>query len=351
LINQANIYRLKGDRDKAIQALTYYQHLNPDEAGPMLEMSSTYLQFGDIELAKEHYEEASLMSINNIDAELGLAKIMAKQGDVDGALKQMDELAELAGSEKEVVQVLSEKELLLFSTGQLRAAMEVVALMKEKSQSYLPPLQQALLFGSKEVSYLLYLQQEEEAWQKFAKMKASTKPPFDQILNLMARNFHDILGEQEEAVAALEAFIDFKKEFQITVYDQFIYVAQAVDARYAGEIEEALRLHELAIEESKQSFLNLQSYYILDELTLQKAKTLAVAERYDEALELLDLVIKRNPLFAQCQIEKARILHLDGDDEKALEVINQVRGIWQKADPDFIDFIEFEAFAAELEAV
>ena len=350
LVNQANIYRLKGDRDKAIQALSYYQQLNPDEAGPMLEMAATYIQFGEIELAKEQYEEASLMSINNIDAELGLAKIMSKQGDIEGALEVMNQLAEQAGSVQEEVQVLAEKELLLFSTGRLREAMEVVALMKEKSQSYLPPLQQALLYGAKEVSYLLYLQQEEEAWQKFADMKASTKPPFDQILNLMARNFHDLVGQREEAKAALEAFIEFKKEFQMTVYDQFILSSQAVEARYAGDIEQALKLHDQAIEESRQSFLTLQNFYILDEFMMQKAKTLAAAARYDEALELLDRVIKRNPLFAQCQVEKARILHLDGEDEAALDVINQVKDIWQMADPDFKDWLDLQAFAAELEA-
>jgi len=350
LVNQANIYRLKGDRDKAIQALSYYQQLNPDEAGPMLEMAATYIQFGEIELAKEQYEEASLMSINNIDAELGLAKIMSKKGDIEGALEVMNQLAEQAGSVQEEVQVLAEKELLLFSTGRLREAMEVVALMKEKSQSYLPPLQQALLYGAKEVSYLLYLQQEEEAWQKFADMKASTKPPFDQILNLMARNFHDLVGEREEAKAALEAFIEFKKEFQMTVYDQFILSSQAVEARYAGDIEQALKLHDQAIEESRQSFLTLQNFYILDEFMMQKAKTLAAAARYDEALELLDQVIKRNPLFAQCQVEKARILHLDGEDEAALDVINQVKDIWQMADPDFKDWLDLQAFAAELEA-
>jgi tetratricopeptide (TPR) repeat protein len=348
LINQANIHRLKGDRDQAIQALQYYQQLHPDEAKPMLEMAATYMQFGDIELAREQFEEASLLSINNIDAELGLARIMARQGDIEQALSKMDELMELADTVQQEVKVLTQKELLLFSTGQLRKALEVVAVMKEKSQSYLPPLQQTLMYGAKEVSYHLYLQEEELAWQKFADLKANTKPPFDQILNLMARNFHDLMGEREEAAAALEAFIEFKKQFQMTVYDQFILSSQAVEARHAGHYEEALELHDRALDESRQSILTLQNYFILDEFMLQKAKTLAAAKRYDEALELLDEVIKRNPLFAQCQIEKARILHMDDEDEAALEVISGVNAIWQNADPDFKDWIELQQFEAEL---
>ncbi|WP_198538347.1 tetratricopeptide repeat protein [Marinicella sediminis] len=351
LVSQARIYRLKGDQEKAIKALSYYQQVNPEEASPLLEMAETYLQFGEIEQAKEKFEAASLLSFNNIDAELGLAKVMAMQGAVDASLRKMDELVEQADSVQEQVEVLAEKETLLFLTGRLHDAMDVVVLMKEKSQSYLPPLQQTLMYGAKEVSYLLYLQQEELAWQKFDEMRANTKPPFDQILNLMARNFHDMLGNHEEASAALAAFIEFKKQFQMSVYDQFILSSQAVEKRHAGEFEEALRLHDLAIEESRQSILTLEVLYIVDELMLQKAKTLMAEGRYEEAIEVLDQVIQRNPLYAQCQVQKARALSLNGDDEAALEVIQQIKRLWVNADPDYKDWVELQQFERQLTAI
>ncbi len=347
-INLAKIYRLKGDKDKAIEVLELYQHDEPNETEPLLAMAETYMQFGDIELAREKYDEASLLSINNISADLGLAKIMTMQGEVEQGLAAMDHLLTKAESDADKVNILTEKETVLYFTGRLKEAMTALGQMKTASQSYMPPLTQILMFDGKEAAYWAYLQEDEKSLQMLADMRSQTKPPFDQMLFMMEHNIQELMGNDDLAKQAMDKFEAFKQEFQMTVYDQFVLSAKAVHLRKQGEFDQALLLHTQAIEESKQSFLNLNAYFILDELKFQKAKTLFEAEQYQEALVILDEILLRNPLFGQCIVLQTKVFAAMGEYEQATNSINRIKQLWSNADPEYRDYQELLEFEASL---
>lgn len=342
MLNQARIYRLKGDLEQTINTLEHYYAAHQDKAEPLLEMASTYLQFGDIEAAKEKYDEASLLSINNIDADLGLIKVAAMQGQTEQSLKQLDQLVEKAESDVDKVKVLTEKENILSLSGRLHEAMEVLEQMRIYSVSYMPPLSQALMYGSKEVAYWANLQEFDTAWDLFNQLKADTKPPFDKMLNLMAQNLHYLQGDNKAAAAAMEAFEQFTEEFQMTVYDQFIYSSNAVIAREKGEYELALEWHDKALRESKQSFVTLNALIVVDELYRQKALTLYSAGRYEDTIEILENTVQRNPLFAQCLVLQGKAMVQIGNYDEARKLVARVEEIWQQADPQFSDLKKLE---------
>ena len=347
-VNQARAYRLKGDKENAIAVLQKYRSQFPKREEPYIEMAAAFLQFGDIKSAKEMYEEGSLVSTNSIDAELGLAKIMAMQGAVDKSLLALDELYEKAETDVDKVKILTEKEFIYSLIGRLHEAMQVLAQMKQDSQSYMPPLAQTLMYGGKEVAYLSYLQQFEKSWDLFETLKANTKPPFDQVLTMMEVSLHTMQDNDELAAAALAKFEKFLTEFNFPIYDQFIDSIKAVAARKAGDFELAIDLHDQAISKSNQSILTLNTLHVVDEMTYQKAITLYENDQYEASIELLDGVLIRTPLFAQCLVVKAKNLIALGDSEAAIEVIEQAQNIWQLADADFKDNNELLALKQSL---
>ncbi len=349
LINQARIYRLKGDQEKALAALNIYENNNLDKTKPHLEKAATYLQFGDVDAAEAQFEEASLLSINSIDADLGLAKIMAMRGDIDKSLVALTDLVERAETDQDKVKILTEKETILYLAGRLHDAMDVLQQMREVSKSYMPPLAQALMFGGKEVAYLATLQQFDEAWALLEEMQSNTKPPFDRMLIFMAKSVHDLQGNDEKSAETLREFEVFLQEFQMKIYDQFVLSAKAIEKRKAGEFEAAIDLHDQAINESRQSFLTLNSLHIIDELMYQKAMTLFEAAEYDEALEILDDTLRRNPLFGQSHLLKAKVLHATGELEAAQQAIEKSKSIWHLADAEFKDLLELKEFEVSIQ--
>jgi len=338
LVSQAKIYRLKGEKDKALKVLRKYQEIDKDNADPLLEMAEVYLQFGDIDEAFEKFDEASLMSFNDIDAELGLANIMAMRGEFDASLAAFDGLMRKAETDQDRVKILSEKEMVLYLTGQLKSAMAVLDDMRTVATSFMPPLQQTLMFGSKELSYWAHLQELDKAMERLAAMREETKPPFDGFLYIMERNIHDLMEDEAKAKTALTQFEAFLQEFKTPIYDQFVLSAKAVDKRRAADFAAAIQLHDQAIDLAQQSFLHLNSLHLLDELMYQKAKTLHVAGEHEDALSILDEILHRNPLYGQCMMLKAEVHQAMGDDDLAMAAIAQAKTLWQQADPEYIQY-------------
>ncbi len=348
LVNQARIYRLKDNQEMALKALKLYAETNPEKESPWLEMGATYLQFGDLEKAKESYEEASLLSFNKISADLALAKLSAYQGKIETGLDAIDDLIEKSVSDSAKVQVLGEKEIILYSTGRVREALDVVKEAKMLSESYMPPLQHQLMYGAKEVSYLAYLQDYEAAWNKLDEVKKQFKPPYDSILGVVEVTIYERTGEDEKAAEKLMELEQFTQSLNIKVYDQFIVSAKAIQARKAGDYEKAIELHEQAIAESKQSFLTLNTIHVLDDMIHKKAETLFEMGQFEKTINSLSIVMRRNPLLGDVKLLAAKAYIKLKKHEQARILLNDVKTLWINANNGFKHLEDLEEVEAKL---
>jgi len=349
LLNQARIYRLKNNEAEAMVKLNAYLELNQDKPEAYMEMASAYLQFGNLQAAKEMYEEASLFSTTGIDADLGLAKIMSLSGDIEKSLNEMNQLLDRAGSDVDKVKVLTEIETILSMTGQFNKALLVVEKIQSLSRSFMPPLTLTLSFGSKQVAYMAYLQQFDEAWGLYEQLLAETNPPFDKMLALMGHNIAELQGDDVKTTYYLKQFEAFLAEFQMTVYDQFVYSSHAIELRKAGEYEQALRLHDQAIEESMQSIFTLNTLHVVDSFYYEKAKTLLAAGQNEAVIALMNETLQRSPLFGQCMVLKAHAQLLSGRIDEANKTLQQLKALWVNADVDSIDLIKLKALENQLQ--
>ena len=109
-----------------------------------------------------------------------------------------------------------------------------------------------------------------------------------------------------------------------------------------GDYDKALEFHDLAISETKQSFITLNSFSVIDDFQYRKADTLHASGRHQEAIDLLAVVLKRNPLYAQCLVLKAKALRALGDEQAAMTSLQQASSVWEQADPDFKDLVALE---------
>ncbi len=337
LVNKARIYRLKDDKEQALAALQLYRDNNQDITEPLLEIAATHMQFGELDVAKNYYEEASLLSFDNIDADLGLAKIKGLQGRIDESLADLDHLVLKAENDPDRVKVLGEKEILLFLTGRMQDAMVEVERMREFSQSYMPPLMQGFTFDAKKASYYAYLQNYAVAEEIMAQLRLVMKPPYDQILYMIERNIYELAGDDDKAAEALAKFVAFKEQFQMDVFNQFIIASKAKEARIEGNYSVAIELHNQAIAESKQSFVTLTSLQILDDLLYQKALTLYQAGDFEAVDESLEMVLKRNPLNGLAMLLKSKNLIQQNKMTQATELMTQVKQLWSSADLEYKD--------------
>lgn len=337
LVKIALIYRLKDDKDSALAALRMYYNSSQDKSPALIEMAATHMQFGELNEAKINFEEASLLNFNNIDAELGLAKIKGLQGLVDEGIADMDRLVLKAENDNDRVKILSEKEILLMFSGRLHEAMNVVEQMSEYSQSFMDPLSQGMMYDSKIAAYFVYLQDKAAAWEVMQNLRSKTKPPFDQILYMIEMDVYDESGDYDKSAEALNKFETYVKQNKMVIYNQFIIAAKAKKARLAGNYEEAIKLHDQAITESKQSFVTLDSLHVLDDLLFQKALTLFETGQYSAAVDSLEDVLQRNPLNGQVMLLKSKALIQQNKTPQAKELINQVKQLWINADAEFKD--------------
>ncbi len=351
LMAMAKIYRLKGDKDKAIAILEQYHTLNRDRSEPLVAMAETYMQFGDLDAAKEKYDEASLLSFNDVEAELGLALILGMQGELKQAIDQLDDLVAKAETDEEKVKVLTVKETLLFMTGQLMTAMQTIEEMRVISQSYMAPLAQTMMFGSKKAAYLSLLGMADEAWSAFEQLKANTQPPFNRMLSMQEHVLYELQGNHEKADEALAKLELFLQEFQLSIYDQFIYSSKAKQQRKLGDFEKAIELHDKAINESKQSILTLESLHIVDEFLYEKAVTLTAMKAFEPALKILNENLQRNPINGVNLLQKAKILMAMDQLDEAQANLNQLQDLWADADPEYKYVRELQELVSQLQSM
>lgn len=335
LMNQARIYRLKDNKEKALEALDLWIQSNPEKVFPLLETAATYLQFGELDKAQEFYEEASLLSVNGISADLGLARLMALKGEIEASLKAFDRLFDKAATDPDKVQVLAEKEVIYNATGRLKEALEVVLQAKSLSESYMIPIQYNLMYGAKEVSYLAYLRDFEGAWKKLDEAKKQVNSPYENMFDMAELTIHELLEDDEKIVETLNRFEQFIQTIDMDIYDQFIIAQKAVRAKKAGKYEQAIKLHDQAIAESKQSFLTLNTLYVLDELIYNKALTLYEMGQYEATLQSMKDVLKRNPLMGQAKVLVAKAMIKLKLFDQAQQTINEVKKLWANANSEY----------------
>jgi tetratricopeptide (TPR) repeat protein len=135
----------------------------------------------------------------------------------------------------------------------------------------------------------------------------------------------------------LLAFETFLASYPIPVYKSFVSAWNAKVTYWNGEIEKSLQQLDMAIEESKQSIISLRTNNIVDQFIYSKAEIMFELGNTQGALEEVDLLLSRNPLFAKAHYLNAKIFKSQNNIAQAEISIQKAIEIWNDADANFVD--------------
>ena len=142
----------------------------------------------------------------------------------------------------------------------------------------------------------------------------------------------------------LNSFEQFLETFPMPMYKSFILSWKAKIEYWNGDLESALKQLDLAIESSKQSIVNLQTNNIVDQYIFNKAEILYELGNHNGALEDIDFILNRNPLFVDAHVLSAKIYQAQNNTTLAQSSIQKAKDIWKDADEDYVGVKKLENF-------
>ncbi|MCF6288343.1 MAG: hypothetical protein L3J53_03790 [Proteobacteria bacterium] len=348
LINLGKIYRLQNDQENAIMYLTKYKNARPTEGRAYFELADAYKQFAQLDKAKKMYEEASLFSNNDIKADIGLAKIVAAKGDYTAAIATLYSLLDKSKSEQQTIDILATIQAILMQTGQLNKALAINDKLFAVSAKIMTPLQASFQVKGTKIYLYTLLGQFKEADAMVTVIKKDLKPPFDKLIGVFEKFTFEIQEDIENYKKSLSTLEELTKSLNLATMKPDILRSKGKLAFWAKNYAQALDYYNKAIHETKQSFVTLLTSQQVDDFYYEKALTLIALEKFDKAIESLDIILARSPLFARANHLKAVIYHkLDNTDKLKLELAT-TNATWKNADENYIDYKKFKQFEKSL---
>jgi tetratricopeptide (TPR) repeat protein len=348
LINLGDIYRLQNNKEKALQVLGQYKDAHPTKGEAYFGLADTYKQFGLFDKAREMYEEASLFDNKDYKAEIGLADLVALDGNYQSAVKQLEAILAKSKTDSQKLNILLHIQLILSQTGQMHKALIINKKLEQYGNKVLPPLSAAFqIFGSK-IAYLALLGQFDLAREENDKLIKNLKPPFDQLSSFFMKSIYEYQQDVENYKLALSDVEKFINSLSLATLTPDVIRSKGKIAYWEKDYQTALKLYDHALNETKQSIVTLQTLLQVDDLIFEKAQALFALGQAESALQQLDFIISHSPLNARVYRLKAQIYHQLGEHDKVQQALAQAHKIWQFADEDYLEYKDLLAFEKTL---
>lgn len=344
LLMLSQIYTLKGDLKSAKESLNQMLTFDSQNYSVLIELGKVSQIEGDFNKASEYFEEAMLVTNNSLDPAIQYARNIGVAGEPNKAIPLLEDLLDEAKNSSEYLSIYGEIEQMYLLTGELNKALEVLAESEQHSLVAMPPISHLLNYQGKKMAYLSSLGETEKAKMMLDELEKDTQPPINQTIVFMRLAYHSMQNDGEGIERNLEKAKQVMAAFKMSIYQQFIYAYEAVMKRAEGRYDESIEWHDKAIAEASQSVLALNTRQIIHEFNYQKSKTLFEAERYQDALDIINDSLIKSPRLAEFLFLKAEILFAMGMQNETAEVIEMIDNYWEAADDEYIDFIKFKQF-------
>ncbi|HFC29878.1 MAG TPA: hypothetical protein ENJ44_02420, partial [Oceanospirillales bacterium] len=348
LINLSKIERLRNNKDKAIAYLKKYIEANPAKAKAYIELADTYKQFGLFAKSKEMYEEASLYDDKDFQAEIGIASVTAAVGDYNKAVEQLESLLKSANNDRQKVAILSKIIEINTYTGQISKNLELLPQISKHAKKVMQPLAFAFQIDGSKIYLFAMIGQYDKAQKAVEKLKKELKYPFSMLIGAISKSMYEAQKDMESYKKALVQEKEFVEKYNLATLMPDVLMAEAYIKSFEKDYKAAEKLYQQAIDETQQSFVTLITTNQIDEIIYHYAQTLIILEKYTQAIDMLDIVLTRSPIFAKVHFLKAKIYKKMGDEDKMREEIAITDKIWQDADKNYLDYQAFIKFKAEL---
>jgi tetratricopeptide (TPR) repeat protein len=347
----ANLERATGDRESAVAYASRYQQERPEDPNGHILLGDLLRDSGDLDVAEDHYLQASLLANEPVDALLRLADIAARRGkeaEARSLLQQADASTRIPLGKGLVRQATASLESRL---GRLRAAIDQLLQQQEFFSQSVGPYQVALATYMPMANLFVELGDTAQARAALDKARETVQPPLDQFLAFPMAAILIEEGDLEAAEAQLvtgEAVIDqFKLEDMRTELDLLRARIQFKRNDYAG----AVALLQSARDRIERSVIaGNDMFNAVPILHAFMARSMIHAGELEQAEATLEKGFALDPTHPQLWLARSRLQEAMGATALAQASVNFALAIWKDADPDYRYYIQASELAAELGA-
>lgn len=352
--SRSGILRQMGDllleAGRETEALERYRALadrDPESGRPDLALGAYFVRTGQLDSARARYERARVLDPGSPEPALGLAAVAAHRADLPDAEANLRDAARSLASPRDSVRYLERLSQLLELTGRTGESVEAgrrQAALQERleGRAYAEQIRGFL------ASQFARVGDREEARALVDTMSARLQPPFDAIGHLADALVARELGDASTIRRTLP---DVRALFASVGLGRALWLPDFLEAeasRLEGRCADAVDRYDSASRAPVPSTLFEVNREIGSDPITAHASCLRALGRYDEASDLLRLVLSRVPGEPHARVEMARLEAARGDREAALRELDAALATWADADPGYRPAIEARQLRAEL---
>ena len=334
----ATLERASGNIDMAIEYARIFNEKKQEDADGLILLGHLMVDAGDMEAARDYYEQAQLLEDPPLNPTLNLALLAVRQGEWTNVRSLIGEAQSMALTSLQQAQVLEVEGMLETRLGRIRRAIELSGQQLEFTRQSLRPFEQVIAYTVPVVQFGLMLDDIELAEETLEEAQAMLQPPMDQFLSfseaaILARNgdFKASRTALEDGRAAIEMFKADYLAFQIPLTAGLIASEQHDWAAAARRFEEAIGKVERSILASELHMRLSLMYGACAEMHVR-------AGELDLAQEVLDAAFRRDASEPTLWYARSLLQQVQGNPRMALASVNYALAIWADADPEYLEY-------------
>jgi class 3 adenylate cyclase/tetratricopeptide (TPR) repeat protein len=326
LLTVARLFMGLGSPDSALSYYQKYAEKLPQESTSYRKLGEFYYLTGDMNQAKENYENALLIADPNEKARITieLANLLIRTGEFEQAFEKCMEAMDLSKTASDSAAVYQVLEKFYLNKGQVYKSLESHELKLEKYSSVLTPTDQ-LAFQAFQMRPYIHAGEFDKAFNILEEIAVKLEPPLDNIVPFGYMMLYAELGEVEKARNAMKGAEELAKGFGQEALLTAVYYARAKIDELEGAYSEAI--------ENYNKILDLDATEYL--LHSHISRCYRHQKEYRKAREEIELCLKHLPYNPVCNYEAALLYLETGDEDKGLEHLQRAVEIWKDADKDY----------------
>lgn len=337
LYSLATIYISKGEFDEAQKYIDQYYELYPHQAKDKSLLEKIYSGKGELEKAKELYENELVMTPGNVEILVKLGRLEDQLGNLQSGLGYLDEALQRSRNTQDSVQVYQGLETHYERMGQFQRSFELNAKREQLMQKFVPAsqLKQQMFFGQ---AFKLAINQKEDTYFALLEDLKKELPQNSGLFDCLGNYLYFLWTEESESFEKYST--QCLQSVILPMYGkEFADIDQGARAEISGDYPKAIQHYKSYVE--KAGVGDIRMAYSLATVYRKNGEL-------ENALERIDEVLKLDPNEPVSLMEKARILYAKGEKAKAKKLYEQVMAIWQDADESYEYYQEALKFGQEI---
>lgn len=334
---KAEVEQQRGDYAAAANYLRRFLESAPDNADAHVQLAGIYQADGDLGAAQAALEDASILSDDPFESELGLARIEARRGLWKEAAARLSGRMSDDLTARQRVDILSAQAELALVLGRIERALDLHSEIVAESQSLLPPMVRLVSLESERPGMLALLGRFDEALATANAIYEQLQPPLDTYMYIY---FTNLYAEADDR----ESFREWAKKAEAmrsqmpAPFHSFIETNAARIAIWAGDMDTAVAHIDRARDLLGQSLIQVMHTNLsVSGIHVGIAELYLEAGALEKAERTLEDLLNVFPAYANAKYMLAQVKIAAGDEAAAEELLDQALDAWSGADEDYVD--------------